>query len=144
VQFEEITRVKGAGNSNKVLKYNATDDVPFNGTSYYRLRQTDFNGLFKYSTIATVSFEGDFDYSIFPNPSHASKTFVTIRGIKDETIHLDVYDDMGKEAFSKSVLLQQSGECTIAIEPPHNLVMGIYTVVISAGQNLYEHKLIIN
>ncbi len=42
--FENINNIPGAGNSNNTLFYSATDEKPFSGTTYYRLKQTDFNG----------------------------------------------------------------------------------------------------
>lgn len=52
--WDEIQRVKGAGNSKEVLHYNYTDKHPLAGISYYRLKQTDFNGNFSYSKIKSV------------------------------------------------------------------------------------------
>lgn len=42
--FEEIGRVHGAGNSSVPRAYTFSDDEPFNGTSYYRLTQVDYDG----------------------------------------------------------------------------------------------------
>ena len=42
--FEPVGTVAGAGNSNTALHYQLTDDEPLPGTSYYRLKQTDFDG----------------------------------------------------------------------------------------------------
>ncbi|MEP7168904.1 MAG: T9SS type A sorting domain-containing protein, partial [Bacteroidota bacterium] len=144
LRFEKLATVKGAGNSTERLKYNSTDEHPFMGTSYYRLKQTDFNGKFKYSQIATVTVTESEDYSIFPNPSNISKTYVTIRGTANEKVTIKVYDNIGKQAYSKTSILEHSGESTIAVEPTHKLVRGIYTVMIIAGENLFNHKLVIN
>jgi hypothetical protein len=43
-----VTQVNGAGNSSNILSYSTTDQIPYNGISYYRLKQTDFNGQFEY------------------------------------------------------------------------------------------------
>ncbi|MEO5570261.1 MAG: T9SS type A sorting domain-containing protein [Bacteroidia bacterium] len=144
LQFEKVTDKKGAGNSSALLEYRATDKNPASGTSYYRLKQTDFSGSFKYSNIASVTIADKFDYRIFPNPSHNSKTFVTVNGTTNEKIHLLLYDGLGNEMFSKSVILEHQGESTITIEPIHKLVSGIYTVVVLANETMYRHKLIIN
>ena len=34
----------GAGNSNTQMSYSIIDDNPLHGVSYYRLKQTDYNG----------------------------------------------------------------------------------------------------
>ncbi len=42
--FVDVFTREGAGNSNKTINYVAYDVQPLPGTSYYRLKQTDFNG----------------------------------------------------------------------------------------------------
>jgi hypothetical protein len=43
-----VAIVNGAGNSNRVLKYSTTISNLHEGVSYYRLKQTDFDGGFEY------------------------------------------------------------------------------------------------
>lgn len=51
--WKEITRQQGAGNSNTPITYEYKDDSYDDGTNYYRLTQTDFNGA--YETFETIS-----------------------------------------------------------------------------------------
>ena len=53
--WESIKEVKGAGNSNSTLSYSIVDQKPLLGISYYRLKQTDFNGEFSYSNFAIIN-----------------------------------------------------------------------------------------
>jgi hypothetical protein len=46
----------GAGNSNVILHYNDVDPNPVMGLSYYRLKQTDYNGDYSYSQLVPVFF----------------------------------------------------------------------------------------
>ncbi len=57
--FSLIGIKKGAGNSTTVLGYSAIDKEPLPGISYYRLKQTDFDGKFSYSNTIAVKFSGD-------------------------------------------------------------------------------------
>ena len=76
-QWEEVGIVKGAGNSNQILRYALTDNSPFGGISYYRLKQTDFNGSFTYSDIKTVNFEAsEYNITIYPNPT-TNKVYIS-------------------------------------------------------------------
>lgn len=57
--WESIIQVDGAGNSSSTLKYEAWDDGPYKGISYYRLKQTDYNGQFYYADIVVVRIMAD-------------------------------------------------------------------------------------
>ena len=59
VDFTPIGTVNGAGNSSMVLNYVSIDEKPYPGISYYRLKQTDFDGKYSYSTIAAVKFSAE-------------------------------------------------------------------------------------
>ncbi len=69
INFEDIGVVKGAGNSNVIRHYQFEDKAPYQGRSYYRLKQTDFNGKHAYSYIVPVELNGIEILNIFPNPS---------------------------------------------------------------------------
>ena len=68
VHFEPVALVNGNGNSSQIINYTWTDDNPFNGTAYYRLKQTDFDGAFEYSKIIAVDCNKTTVFSIYPNP----------------------------------------------------------------------------
>ena len=70
VNFTEIDKVNGAGNSNKQLKYSCIDKGANYGVNYYRLKQTDFDGSYTYSKIQAVNFDKSniIEVSIYPNP----------------------------------------------------------------------------
>lgn len=65
--WEEVTTVKGKGNPITTTHYQATDNRPLNGTSYYRLYQTDFDGKKSYSNIVAVNLTQK-GVRIYPNP----------------------------------------------------------------------------
>ncbi len=54
--LRKVIDVPGAGNSTTLRDYAETDYQPYTGTSYYRLKQTDKNGVFTYSSIVPVNF----------------------------------------------------------------------------------------
>jgi hypothetical protein len=69
--FEPFGYVDGAGNSTTVLYYQAVDLHPFQGITYYRLKQTDFDGQFSYSDIRAVKrVKAETPlFQVFPNPA---------------------------------------------------------------------------
>ncbi len=77
-----VKKVKGAGNSVSTLNYETTDESPLAGTSYYRLKQTDFDGTTTYSDVKAVKFSGIAKaVSIFPVPNTGNT--ITFKGITD-------------------------------------------------------------
>jgi hypothetical protein len=71
INFINIDRVAGSGNSNQRKKYVVTDFFPLPGTNYYRLKQVDFDGTTEYFNIVAVDI-----YSaeksvlkLYPNPA---------------------------------------------------------------------------
>src|SRR5690606_15403615 len=69
VNFKQIGKVAGTGNSYKLTDYSFVDYTPKSGqTNYYRLRQVDVTGSYAFSKICAVTFEGSQTISVFPNP----------------------------------------------------------------------------
>jgi hypothetical protein len=59
----------GAGNSTSSIIYHYTDADPFFGTSYYRLKQTDFDGTESFSPVVAVKSFRTTILNIYPNPT---------------------------------------------------------------------------
>jgi hypothetical protein len=53
-QWDVVTTIDGAGDSQEQARYAYTDMSFSRAINYYRLKQTDFNGDFKYSDIVSV------------------------------------------------------------------------------------------
>lgn len=99
---EEIIKVKGAGNSSIVHSYYAVDDHPYDGTSYYRLKQTDFDGHTTYSKwIAVVNnVKTKFSFTIHPNPAehYADLYFTNVQG----ELTVVIFDIASNVVYSRS------------------------------------------
>ena len=67
--FTKIGEVAAAGNSSTSITYNFTHYNPVTGFNYYRIKQIDRDGNFKYSmTVVVLKKEGLFQTIIAPNP----------------------------------------------------------------------------
>jgi len=64
----KIGTVKGMQNSANGYAYHFTDESPFAGKIYYRLKQVDNDGTLTYSPIATVVFTDNWRLVVYPNP----------------------------------------------------------------------------
>ena len=68
--WHELARVSGAGNSTSFLTYLLTDTRPIAGRSYYRLKQTDFDGRYEFHGIQTITIPDPISRGIvYPNPA---------------------------------------------------------------------------
>lgn len=74
--WETITTVDGAGNSAEVISYRYEDLNPYTGNSYYRLRQTDFDGTSELSKVQFIYYSLEKEgVQIFPNPARQNLLF---------------------------------------------------------------------
>ncbi len=79
-KFELVGKLKGSGNSHSEKNYSYTDNLTDKPTMYYRLKQTDFDGSFKYSPIITVNCNSDLQQIfVIPNPA---KNEITVSNLK--------------------------------------------------------------
>jgi hypothetical protein len=64
-----VSQVKGAGNSQVVKKYTAFDASPLSGVNYYRIKQVDYDGNYKFSKTVNVRIGiGANGISVLANP----------------------------------------------------------------------------
>ncbi|MFA7272784.1 MAG: T9SS type A sorting domain-containing protein [Crocinitomicaceae bacterium] len=106
--WETIGAVTGAGNSFLALSYQSIDPNPLMGISYYRLKQTDFDGKFTYSKSIAVNNQraASEPMVIFPNPTHQ---FIHVLGEIKPTDMLEFYNSMGQNVSAIVPLLNSSG-----------------------------------
>ena len=102
INFEAIATVNGNGNISTQLNYSWTDNNALNGTVYYRLKQTDFNGAFEYHGIRTVTCEKATEISIYPNPFESSFT-VQLSENTSYPITVEVIDYLGRKVHSEII-----------------------------------------
>jgi hypothetical protein len=145
VNFESFNQVKGAGNSLSKLNYSIIDEKPYNGISYYRLKQVDFNGAFSYSKIESVDFNSskDFSFDVYPNPNKGSKFNIAFEGTTNQEVLVVVYDVTGKESFSKVLITNENESSVFVIDPSNTLSSGIYFITATSNQEIYRKKLIV-
>lgn len=70
INFLPVAFVDAAGNSSVTKKYAVTDTRPAAGKNYYRLKQTDINGLFSWSPVSYIFYKDlkNAQLLIYPNP----------------------------------------------------------------------------
>lgn len=93
--FEAIGEIPGAGTSMSTHAYEWLDRAPHSGFSYYRLRQTDFDGTSSLSPVVAVWMEvPGTSLSVFPNPNNGS--FTVLRNEAEGALPLELLDASGR------------------------------------------------
>jgi hypothetical protein len=120
--FTPISEIKGAGNSEQILNYSTVHYTPLDGVSYYRLKQTDFDGKTSYSKKVALDFNNtkDVTLDIYPNPFSGEATFQTSEILKEASVI--VYNSQGAVKEIRNI----SGQ-TFTFER-ENLRSGLYWI----------------
>jgi hypothetical protein len=121
IYFTSISKINGAGNSAEILNYSVLDNDALIGVSYYRLKQTDFDGETNYSDIVAVQFniKNDFIFYTYPNPFSDNTTFQTTKKLKNATLTVyNLHGHIVKQItnISEQRIILQRG----------NLISGVY------------------
>jgi hypothetical protein len=136
IQFSPFAIVRGAGTSTSTKHYSTIDDKPYDGTTYYRLKQTDFNGLFQYSDIIYINnkMEDIFASDFYPNPTNENINFNFYSPIKG-TLKIEIYDYTGKLVSTQ--IVETSEGTSLLSAQMENLAKGIYSIKTSFNQTSF-------
>ena len=132
--FTAIGRTNGNGNSSEIINYNYMDNNPLEGTSYYRLKQVDYNGNYSYSSTQAVSFASG-TVTIYPNPT---ENYIVIRS-SDQLLSITIQDVVGSTVLSQN---SNEGETTQQIVLS-SIPKGLYLVTIQTKTTTVTQKLIV-
>jgi len=104
--FEKVGALDGAGNSTSVLDYSFTDENPYSGLSYYRLKQVDFDGRSTYSdTKAIMIGLKGIKYYVYPNPVSSTLNLMLSEDMEfDGTLR--IVDALGNVVADQNITLQ--------------------------------------
>ncbi len=104
--FTEYGTVKGAGFSTTTKTYSLFDYYPHNGITYYRLKQTDFNGEYTYSDVISIENTSNEIYvdNIHPNPTNGNINY-TFYSTLAGNITIEFYDLLGKLILSEKQMV---------------------------------------
>lgn len=142
VNFSEVVRVMGAGNSTEVNNYEATDFHPLSGVSYYRLRQVDFDGQYAYSKIVSVKRAEQSSLSLYPNPTDNELSLSVTNPSGD--ISVVIYDLAGREMYAQVFKSDNySNPQTVTINAKYLLPTGIYMITAFTNGKTFREKVIL-
>lgn len=143
----EVAKVNSVENSNTLSSYSATDLNPFTGVSFYRLKQTDINGDFSYSDWVAVNFNTELtsEINIYPNPIIKTESiYVDMNGLnKNSEVLIVVNDIYGHELYSKVYITDMTSSSIFAIDVNKNIPSGIYFIIATSQDKIYNKKVVI-
>ncbi|WP_107039532.1 T9SS type A sorting domain-containing protein [Brumimicrobium mesophilum] len=120
--WEFLKTLNGAGNSSQISEYTVTDDSPYAGVSYYRLKQTDYDGATETFNIVSVEQNDVEELQAYPNPvSHTA----TILGINNDQ-EVRIFNTVGVEVTGKVIITSSPSKKTFV--DMNQLPKGIYFI----------------
>lgn len=124
LNFETVITRNGAGNSNQVLYYYDADKEPLPGLSYYRLKQTDFDGAFTYSQTETVMISSE-NYIVTINPNPVNDHInVSVISHEQQCLKLKFFDIYGNLLKETNMDVLPGGN--LKIIPAETFAPGVY------------------
>lgn len=115
IDFEEMSTIDGAGNSSVKTEYLWTDYTPNKDMVYYRLSQTNFNGVRENFDLIAVDCEGVDDLLSINRATNTPFGVQLEISTPIEGIHtIAMYDLLGNNLFSKEMVLSK-GNSSIMI-----------------------------
>ena len=143
VNFTEIARVAGAGNSIEPIDYSYTDYGIHGGDNYYRLVQVDYDGTRTVSEIVVANCiepeVGEPDVQAYPNP-FSSELTVVLDNFGNRAATIEVYDMLGKLIYTNKVAAPQNNYETIL--NLSNLPPAAYTVRVSTNDFVINRNVV--
>lgn len=146
LDFNDVTFVKGKGNTNLTTSYNFTDANAFIlcrcSMLYYRLKQVDLNGEATYTDVIRVEYTttGTKVLTAYPNP-FADQFSVSIFAAQSGKALVKVVDFAGQVIRSEQINVD-AGNNELRLTDVAQLKEGIYLVSVTLEGVTYTKKLI--
>jgi hypothetical protein len=137
VFWEAIGTIDGAGNSTEERSYAFTDREPYTGISYYRLRQTDFDGTTEVFDPRAVEInpDGTFDLEkVYPSVDGLALVYRSTAPY----LVVEIYNMLGQRVHGE--LIENGGNGFNIIHP--GLARGAYVLRLSHGSEMDSEKFV--
>ena len=143
--WETIGFIKGAGSTTVTQNYSTTDKTPLRGTSYYRLKQVDYDGSYTHSKVVEVTNNNVIENFVlaqnYPNPFNPSTKINWSASIRGKQT-LKVFDLIGNEIATLVNEFREAGDYEVEFDAA-NLPSGVYLYKLEAGSTVQTKKMIL-
>ena len=119
-----IGRVDGAGTTSIEHGYSFEDAKPLNGVSYYRIKQTDYNGAFSYTNIKCVNRITDCENAFVAYSNELLNAFI-VEGEQIAACPIELYTTTGIKVSDISFYTISASKVVISTK---NIPSGSYMI----------------
>ena len=141
--FESLGTIPSLWNdAAAIMSYSFVDRNPFFGKNIYRLKQTDLNGDFTYSSVINVGFFGQVnkeELTLSPNPV-SDILQVEISG-NDQEWNVEILTLNGQKTHYFNSTASSTGNISIDVS---DLAKGVYFIYLQSGSNQMNKMFIKN
>lgn len=144
INFVTIGTVNGAGNSFITVNYNYIDIEENNQITYYRLKQTNFDGQSEISNIVSTNpcngnNSGETRFLIFPNPATNNITISINENLQDSGV-VEITNYLGQKILEQFITIETKN---IHILLDDQIANGVYFIIIkNKDEILHKQKII--
>jgi len=143
LNFEKVLDYPGAGSSNNPISYSAIDPSPYEGSSYYRLMQTDYDGTFTYSNTVPVNCDmgNEFDLISAISGDQNHEILLTFTAKNGELYNYSIYDITGQLIMNKSdYAVDGFNQIHINLG---DVAEGLFVIVLQSDEKSFSRKIIL-
>jgi len=142
LNFQKIGWKDGSGNSQTIKNYQFEDTkVNYNQKYYYRLKQMDYDGNYRYSNVAEAilnTYETFVISPLYPNPTNGN-AYVNVYCAEKQDLSVRVYNSIGQLVLQYTHTLP-AGNTQVELAT-HSLANGIYQVEFNMNGQKQTRKL---
>lgn len=138
INFFPIATVQGNGNSNSFISYSHTDPNPNVATTYYRLKQVDFNGTFEYFDVIASTCTSDNSFIVNQIILNENVFQFNVTTTENEKLNIYLYDYRGRLITNETKIVNK-GVNQLNLNKL-NLSNSIYMLNIVGEKNHYSTK----
>lgn len=136
VIFELISTIPASGISEAQIRYQYSDDAPGSGDNFYRLKQVDRDGSYKFSEIIVVTVNDDKEFEIFPNPA---TDYINIHHNLQNEVYVEIVTATGRDIYT---LFQENNTHKSFEVDISDLPQGIYIIKIISGNTILTDQFV--
>jgi hypothetical protein len=142
-KWDVLKIVSAAGNSNSTNHYSVTDNEPYSGNTYYRLKQTDYDGAYTYSkTISLNCGSQEIELVSVSYGENNNDVVLLLAANANDNFSFRLFDSKGQQIIAKSVMALSNGTIEIPI-PSDNLGTGIYLITLQNSEKYFGEKILL-